>query len=71
MTNTIQTDRLKKLLQPDVVIELGEMVSGPLDLLQLKEHLDQGRSSQTGQSTTLEPTVERRIQFKPETDARE
>lgn len=62
-----QTDHLKELLRPDVVIESGAMVSGPLDLLQLRDRLERSRQSQNGESATAEPTVERLIKFKAET----
>ena len=35
MSDAGQTNRFEKLLQPDILIELGAMISGPLDLLQL------------------------------------
>jgi hypothetical protein len=35
MFNTAQIERLKTLLQPDVVAELGLLARGPVDLLQL------------------------------------
>jgi hypothetical protein len=63
----VQTERLKRLLQPDVVLELGKLVSGPLDLLHLKEQLDRRRQSQGDTLAVAEPTIERLIQFKPET----
>ena len=66
MSTETQTDHLKKLLRPDVVIELEAMVSGPLDLLQLKDRLERSHLSQNGESTS-EPTVERLIKFKAET----
>lgn len=62
-----QTDHLKELLRPDVVIESGAMVSGPLDLLQLKDRFERSRQSQNDESATSEPTVERLIKFKAET----
>src|SRR5216684_8564159 len=62
-----QTDHLKELLRPDVVIESGAMVSGPLDLLQLRDRFERSRQSQNGESATSEPTVERLIKFKAET----
>lgn len=45
MSDATQTERLKKLLQPDVVAELGARVRGPLDLLQLREQVEQWRRS--------------------------
>ena len=62
-----QTDHLKELLRPDVVIESGAMVSGPLDLLQLKDRFERSRQSRNDESATPEPTVERLIKFKAET----
>ena len=67
MSKETQTEHLKELVRPDVVIELGAMVSGPLDLLRLKDRLEQSRLFQNGESTTSEPTVERLIKFKAET----
>jgi hypothetical protein len=67
VSNTTQTDHLEKLLQPDILIELGGTVSGPLDLLELKNRVDESRLSQNGDSATSQPTVEYMIQFKPET----
>ena|SRR2546425_7903328 len=67
MSNRTQTDHLEKLLQPDILIDLGGMISGPLDLLQLEDRLARWRLSQSGHSRTSEPTVECMIQFKPET----
>ena len=67
MSNRTQTDHLERLLQPDILIELGAIISGPLDLLQLKDRLARWRLSQNGHPRTSEPTVERMIQFKPET----
>jgi|SRR5712691_2806118 len=67
MSNRTQTDHLERLLQPDILIELGAIISGPLDLLQLKDRLARWRLSQNGHSRTSEPTVEHMIQFKPET----
>jgi hypothetical protein len=67
LSNTTQTDHLETILQPDILIELGAMVSGPLDLLQLKDRLDRWRPSRNGGSTSSLPTVEYLIQFKPET----
>ena len=67
MSNRTQTDHLEELLQPDILIDLGAMISGPLDLLQLKERLDRWRQHQNVDFRTSEPTVERMIQFKPET----
>ena len=67
MSNRTQTDHLERLLQPDILIELGVMISAPLDLLQLKDRLARWRLSQNGHSRTSEPTVEHMIQFKPET----
>ena len=67
MSDPRQTNRFEKLLQPDTLIDLGGSVSGPLDLLQLKDRLARWRLSQNGHSRTSEPTVERMIQFKPET----
>lgn len=67
MSNTTQTNHLKTLLQPDILIELGAKVSGPLDLLQLRDRLERWRLSQNGDSRSSQPTVEYLIQFKPET----
>lgn len=67
MSDTTQTHHLKELLQPDILIELGARVSGPVDLLQLKDWLDRWRLSEDGHSKTDERTVERLIQFKAQT----
>ncbi len=67
MSNTAQIERLKTLLQPDVVAELGARVRGPLDLLQLREQMEQWRRSRGEQVTASAPVVERVIAFKPET----
>lgn len=45
MSNATQTERLKALLQPDAVAELGAWVRGPVDLLQLREQVEQWRRS--------------------------
>ncbi len=63
MTNTAQIERLKKLLQPDVVMDLGVRVRGPLDLLQLRGQVEQWQQARAAQT----PAVERVIAFKPET----
>lgn len=67
MSDPRQTNRFEKLLQPDILSDLGAMISGPLDLLQLKDRLARWRLSQDGHSRISEPTVERMIQIKPET----
>src|SRR5947208_9151023 len=67
MSDATETNRFEQLLQPEILTNLGAMVSGPLDLLQLKDRLAQWRLSQDGHSRTSEPTVERTIQFQPET----
>ncbi|MBI1930263.1 hypothetical protein HYR99_39175 [Candidatus Poribacteria bacterium] len=41
MSKTEQTDRLTKLLKPDVVINLGKKVVTPFNLLQLQTQLNQ------------------------------
>ena len=61
-----QSEHLKELLKPDVLFELGSMVSGPLDLLQLKDRLERfnlTRNVRPGDSEAVELLV----QFKPET----
>ena len=67
MSNTAQIERMKTLLQPDVVAEWGRRVCGPVDLLQLREQMEQGRRSRGEQATVPAPVVERVIAFKPET----
>ena len=67
MTNTAQIERLKTLLQPDVVAELGLGVRGPVDLLQLREQVEQWRRSRGEQAAAPPPVIERVIAFKPET----
>jgi hypothetical protein len=67
MSNTAQIERLKTLLQPDVVAELGLLVRGPVDLQQLREQMEQGRRSRGEQAAAPAPVVERVIAFKPET----
>lgn len=67
MSKETQADHLKEVLRPDVVIDLGALVAGPLDLLQLKDRIERSRLSQNGESTPSEPTVERLIKFKAET----
>ena len=41
MSKTEQTNRLTKLLKPDVVIDLNKTVTNPFDLLQLQAQLNQ------------------------------
>ena len=65
MSNTAQIERMKTLLQPEVVTEWGLRVRGPVDLLQLREQMEQGRRSRSEQVTA--PVVERVIAFRPET----
>jgi hypothetical protein len=67
MTNATQTERLKALLQPDVVAELGLLARGPVDLLQLREQVEQWRRSRSEQVAAPAPVVERVIALKPET----
>jgi hypothetical protein len=51
------------LLQPDVVMDLGVRVRGPIDLLQLREQVEQLQHARAAQP----PLVECVIAFKPET----
>ena len=67
MSDRTQIDHLEGLLQPDILIELGASVSGPLDLLQLRDCLEERHLSEDGASGQSEPTIERSIQFKAET----
>ncbi len=67
MSSTAQIEHLKKLLQPDIVVELGKLVSGPLDLLHLKGQVDQRRLSQGEPPAASEPPIEHLIPFKSET----
>ena len=67
MSNTAQIERMKTLLQPDVVAELGARVRGPVDLLQLREQLEQWRWLRGEEAAAPAPVVERVIAFKPET----
>ena len=67
MSANTQTDYLKRLWRPDILIELEAKVSGPLDLLQLRNRLDRLRLSKSLDSTSPESAVEYLIQFKPQT----
>lgn len=67
MANATQTERLKALLQPDVVAELGVRVRGPVDLLQLREQVEEWRRSRDAQAAAPAPVIERMITFELDT----
>jgi hypothetical protein len=56
-------ERIKGLLQPDVVIPLNQTVAGPLDLLWLREAL----AERLRPPATSEGSVQRMVRFKLET----
>ena len=61
----IESKHLKELLRPDVSFELETTVSGPLDLLRLKDQLDRMRLDRDEPDS--KSTITLSIQFKPRT----
>ena len=60
MSKAKQTDRLKNLLKPDIVIDLNKRVSTPFDLLQL-----QVQRSQISDASAIESVVDQAIEENP------
>ncbi len=60
MSKAKQTDRLKNLLKPDIVIDLNKRVSTPFDLLQL-----QVQRSQISDASAIESVVDQVIEENP------
>ncbi|NCO37582.1 MAG: hypothetical protein COZ06_32565 [Armatimonadetes bacterium CG_4_10_14_3_um_filter_66_18] len=59
--------RIAELLQPDVVVSLGQAVCGPLDLLRLRETLAARRTPSTGSAQADQPTISRPVRLTRET----
>ena len=60
MSKAKQTDRLKELLKPDIVIDLDKRVTNPFDLLQL-----QGQLNQISDASAIESIVDQAIEENP------
>ena len=60
MPKAKQTDRLKELLKPDIVIDLDKRVTNPFDLLQL-----QGQLNQISDASAIESIVDQVIEENP------
>lgn len=60
-------ERVKSLLQPDVMISLNQTMAGPLDLLRLREALAERLRSSADQPSVQEGAIQRMVRFKPET----
>ena len=60
MSKAKQTDRLKELLKPDIVIDLDKRVTNPFDLLQL-----QVQRNQISDGSTVESFVDQVIEENP------
>ena len=60
MSKAKQTDRLKELLKPDIVIDLDKRVTNPFDLLQLQAQLNQ-----ISDASAIESIVDQVIEENP------
>ena len=60
MSKAKQTDRLKELLKPDIVIDLDKRVTNPFDLLQLQVQLNQ-----VSNASAIESIVDQVIEENP------
>ena len=60
MPRAKQTNRLKELLKPDIVINLDKRVTNPFDLLQLQRQL-----SQISDTSAIESIVDQAIEENP------
>ena len=60
MSKAKQTDRLKQLLKPDIVVDVNKQVTNPFDLLQLQMQLNQ-----TSDTAALESIVDQIIEENP------
>ena len=60
MSKAKQTDRLKELLKPDIVIDLDKRVTNPFDLLQLQVQLNQ-----ISDASAIESIVDQVIEENP------
>ena len=60
MSKAKQTDRLKELLKPDIVIDLDKRVTDPFDLLQL-----QVQHNQISDASTIESVIDQAIEENP------
>ena len=60
MSKAKQTDRLKELLKPDIVIDLDKRVTNPFDLLQLQVQLNQ-----VSNAAAIESIVDQVIEENP------
>ncbi len=60
MSKAKQTDRLKELLKPDIVIDLDKRVTNPFDLLQL-----QVQHNQISDVSAIESVVDQAIEENP------
>jgi Asp-tRNA(Asn)/Glu-tRNA(Gln) amidotransferase B subunit len=60
MSKAKQTDRLKELLKPDIVIDLDKRVTNPFDLLQLQVQLNQ-----VSNAAAIESIVDQVIEGNP------
>ena len=58
MSKAKQTDHLKELLKPDIVINLDKRVTSPFDLLHLQAQLNQISDASTSNQSSIRSSKE-------------